>query len=337
MRNVTIIDVATKAGVSPATVTHALNGKRPVNEATKKRIFQVIKELGYTPNFNASRLRGGKSGIIGCYASDITEGFVTLFVRGAEYALSGSGSSLLFASGVELGGNISKALKIFRSYNVDGILLCSHLTMNSNDIDELSTSSIPIVSINSEIEGIPSIVPDNYAGGMQAAEHLIASGSSHPAVIKGPEKREMITLRSKGFLDRLKELNIILDDSAIKEGDYSFKSGYEKTLEILTTNSEVDGIFCSNDYMAAGAITAAEKMGRKVPDSLLVLGFDNREFSSFWPTPISTFQPPLEQMGQLGMQMLLTLIQNPERGVENTITKMPSSLIIRKSTSRTMQ
>lgn len=335
MRNVTIIDVANKAGVSPATVTHALNGKRPVNEATKKRIFQAIKELGYTPNFNASKLRGGRSGIIGCYASDITESFVTFFVRGAEYALSGSESSLLFASGVELGGNISKALKLFRSYNVDGILLCSHLTMSSSDMDELSASSIPIVSVNIEIDGIPSIVPDNYAGGMQAADHLIASGSSHPSLIMGPEEREAITLRSKGFIDRLKELGIVLDSSLIKRGDYSFESGYNKAQEILSSHSEVDSIFCSNDYMAAGAINASVMTGRKVPDQLLVLGFDNREFTSFWPTPISTFQPPLEQMGQLGMQMLLSLIQNPGRAMDKTVTKMPSSLIIRKSTSRT--
>ncbi len=75
-------------------------------------------------------------------------------------------------------------------------------------------------------------------------------------------------------------------------------------------------------------------MGRAVPDSLLVLGFDNREFSAFWTVPISTFKPPLEQMGQLGMQLLLGQIQNPDRPLQGEVVKMPASLIIRKSTCR---
>ncbi len=75
-------------------------------------------------------------------------------------------------------------------------------------------------------------------------------------------------------------------------------------------------------------------LGRAVPDNLLVLGFDNREFSAFWPIPISTFKPPLEQMGQLGMQLLLGQIQNPDRPPRGEVTKMPAALIIRKSTCR---
>ena len=95
-----------------------------------------------------------------------------------------------------------------------------------------------------------------------------------------------------------------------------------------------NGIFCANDYVATGAITAAQQMGRAVPDNLLVLGFDNRGFSAFWPIPISTFKPPLEQMGQLGMQLLLGQIQNPDRPPRGEVTKMPAALIIRKSTCR---
>ncbi len=334
MKNVTIVDVANKAGVSPATVTHALNGKRPVNDATRVRIIQAIKELGYVPNFNASRLRSGRSGIIGCYATDITESFANRLVRGLQCALSGNDSSLLFTSGVELGGSVSRAIKLFRSYNVDGILLCSHIMMNSSTMDELAASGIPAVSVNSEIEGIPSIIPDNYAGGMQAADHLVASGCTHPSLVTGPEKREVVTQRGKGYIERLRELNIDVSGSLIQEGDYTFSSGYEKTKLILSSHPEVDGVFCSNDYMAAGAITACGELGRRVPEDVLVLGFDNREFSAFWPTPISTFQPPLEQMGQLGMQMLLGLIQNSDSLSTAETIRMPSTLIIRKSTSR---
>ena len=109
--SVTILDVAEMAGVSPSTVTHALNGKRPVKEETKARIKKAIDTLGYVPSWNASRLKGRFSGVIGCLASDISESFVNQIVRGIEQGLIGGEETLLFVSLVEFGGDFEAAFR----------------------------------------------------------------------------------------------------------------------------------------------------------------------------------------------------------------------------------
>lgn len=334
MGQVTILDVARKAGVSPSTVTHALNGKRPVSDETKGRIQEVIKELGYVASHSASHLRGGKSGIIGCYAADITESFVNQIVRGIERSLIGSGCSLLFVSGVELGDGPEAAFNYFRKYDIDGLLLCNHLTIDRNTIGLFSKNSIPVVSINRDISGIPSIIPDNYSGGRQAAEHLVSSGMQHPAMIKGPYNRDSSIQRERGFRDRLNELGIELPKDMSICGDYTFKHGYEAAKAILKNPRKADGIFCANDFIAAGAMSAVIESGMKVPEEMMILGFDNRDFSEFWPISISTFEQPLQEMGFIGAGMLRSMIDGGTNTIDGNETKLQSRLIVRKSTSR---
>lgn len=334
MSQATILDVARKAGVSPSTVTHALNGKRPVSDETKGRIQKAIKELGYVANHSASHMRSGKSGIIGCYAADITENFVNQIVRGIERSLIGSDFSLLFASGVELGYDSDVAFNYFCRYDIDGLLLCNHLTTDRNTIGQFSRHSIPVVSINREISGIPSIIPDNYSGGRQAAEHLVSSGMQHPAMIKGPTDRDSSIQRELGFRDRLGALGMELPDELCLAGDYTFKHGYYSAKKILEIARKIDGIFCANDFIAAGAITAVTEKGLRVPEDLLILGFDNRDFSEFWPISISTFEQPLQEMGFIGAGMLRSIIDRGESGTIPSGTKLQSRLIVRESTSR---
>lgn len=327
----TILDVAKEAGVSPSTVTHALNGKRPVGEDTRKRVLGAIEKLGYVANHSASHLRSGGSKIIGCYVVDITENFANQIVRGIEEGLAGSGYSLLFASGVELGGDLEKVLRFFQAYAVDGLLICHHLTFDRESVRLLSDSSLPIVSINKEIKGVYSIIPDNYAGGMQAADHLVSSGMSHPAMLAGPPDRDSSIQRILGFRDRLRNLGMALPDGLCLCGSYDFSHGFEGAGQLLDRDREINGIFCANDYIAAGAINALEAKGIHVPSDIRVLGFDNRDFSAFWNIPISTFDQPLQQMGFMGVGMLKRLME-AEATQKDSCVKLQSRLIVRKST-----
>lgn len=331
MGMVTILDVARKAGVSPSTVTHTLNGKRPVGEETQKKVRDAISALGYIPNRSASNLRSGKSGIIGCYAADITESFANQLVRGVEQGIAGSGSSLLFASGVELGDNLDHVLKFFRTYDVDGLIICHHFTVDSSVSHVLSSSPIPVISLNKEVDGVPSIIPDNKSGGLQAAEHLVSSGMRRPAMLAGPAGRDSSMLRIEGFSARLEDLGLPLPSSLCLNGPYDYSHGYSGALEIFARDPSVDGIFCANDYIAAGAISAVLKTGRRIPEDVRVLGFDNRDFSTFWNIPISTFQQPLQEMGFMGVGILRSLIENCN-GMDERCIKLQSRLIVREST-----
>ncbi|TAH56893.1 MAG: LacI family transcriptional regulator [Sphaerochaeta sp.] len=306
--SVTILDVAKMANVSPSTVTHSLNGKRPVSEKTKKRIQDAIDALGYVPpSWNASRLKGRRSGMIGCLSTDITETFVNQIVRGIEKSLNGGVETMLFVSAVEFGNNYNKAFDFLFNHNVDGIVLCHHIPFDARSNFTIPECDVPVVAINMEVPGVVSVMPNNMQGGYIAADHLFSSGMRHPAIICGPANRMSVNMRLKGYLQRLKELQLE-EPREYYFGEYDFQHGYDAMMQILEKNKRVDGVFAENDYLAAGAINALHDKGLSVPKDIKVIGFDNRDFSEFWRPPITTFQQPLQEMGMLGMSVLHSMI-----------------------------
>ena len=325
----TIMDVARMANVSPSTVTHALNGKRPVKAETRARVMNAISALGYVPSWNASRLKGRFSGVIGCLATDISETFVNRIVRGIEQGLAGGTETLLFVSLVEFGGDYEAAFRFLRSHDIDGLLICHHIIPNEKLIRMID--NLPVVSINMELKNTVSVVADGESGGAMAAEHLYSAGMRKPAVISGPEDRVSTQLRYKGFCSRLKALSLPLPQSPCY-GAYDAEHGYDACRELLRKGIRFDGLFAGNDYIAAGAINALHEHGIRVPEDVKVVGFDNRDFSSFWKPSITTFQQPLGEMGLVGIGVLRNLIAN-RSDVEMRYV-LESRLIIRESSRR---
>jgi LacI family transcriptional regulator len=331
-KNASIIDVARLAGVSPSTVTHSLNSKRPVSDETRERVLKAIESLGYIPSWSAQRFRGGRSGIVGCLAVDITETFVNQIVRGAENGLPGSGLSLLFASGVEFGNDFNAAYSFLMRHRIEGLLICHHLPMGQVTRPLETLNQIPMVSVNMVIPDMVSVVPDNVQGGFQAAEHLHVSGMRHPAMIGGPRERLSVVDRLRGFRSRVIDLGQDLPEDKVIFGDYSFDHGYEAAKLLMDGHPRTDGIFCANDYIAAGAIARLLEMGIEVPRHVRVVGFDNRDFSAFMPIPITTFEQPLQAMGLMGIGLLRCAIDagsTPDTGARHVLQ---SKLIPRAST-----
>ena len=327
---VTIVDVAELAGVSPATVSHALNGKRPVGNMTREKVFKAIETLGYVPSWNASRMKGGKSGIIGCLAADITETFVNQIVRGIEHGLTGGEFSLFFVSGIEFGNDLKKAYDFLKSHKVEGILFCHHLPIWKEFNLNSQNSTIPIVSVNMVTPNMISVIPDNYTGGYQAAEHLYGCGMRNPAMICGPHDRLSVQDRLKGFSQRVQELKLTLPNDKYF-GEYDYSHGFEATTRLMQEHPATDGIFCANDYIAAGAIASLQKAGYQVPQQVRVVGFDNRDFSEFWNVPITTFELPLQEMGMLGVSILKQIINT---GVYHAEKRILQSKILPRESSR---
>ncbi|MDD4083804.1 MAG: LacI family DNA-binding transcriptional regulator, partial [Sphaerochaetaceae bacterium] len=297
--SITILDVANYAGVSPATVTHTLNGKRPVKKTTKEKVLSAIKELGYVPSWNASKLKSGKSGIIGCLAIDITQVFVSKLIKGIESAL-GHQYSLLFVSAVEFNGDLVAAYNSLKAHNVEGMLICYHIPEGDNILSDI-VPFCPTVCLNMAIPGFESIVLDNVSGGFMAADYLVSCGVRHPAIICGPETRYSTIDRLEGFSKRMEKLGISLNKENINFGEFDAEHGFEAAKKMFVKDKKIDGIFCENDYLAAGAINAVKSLGMEVPSDVKIIGFDNRDFSSFWSPSISTSEIPFHDMGMLGM------------------------------------
>lgn len=329
---VRIVDVAKAAGVSASTVSHVLSRKRSISQETTSRVLAAIQELGYEPNPNAQALRGAGSGIIGLIASDLTEVFVTQIIHGAEKAAQGRNAYLIFANAVDFGYNLEKAVHFLTKRHIDGLIISYGISQQQLSEGILSKLQIPLATVNTRLWGdIPSVMPDNEEGGRMAAQHLLERGAGALAVIAGPRDRMASRERVHGFLEGCRNAGMGLTESQrVYYGDFSPASGAAGLRELLRLNPEIDGIFCANDFMAAGAINEAAKLGLSIPDRLKVLGFDNRDFTAFWPTPISTFALPLADMGETSVNTLLDLIEGKPPACRDVI--LHSSLIQRQST-----
>lgn len=328
---VTIRDVAYAAGVSVSTVSHALNGKRPISKATKERIYKAIEELGYEPNPAARALRSTSSGVIGFFAYDITELFATWIIQGAEKIARERGAYLLFTSGVEFKNNFAQAVDFLRKRRVDGIIIAYGVRQPPQS-DLRPFMNLPVVTVNTSIDdAVPSVQPDDIGAGRDAALHLLSRGCGKPAFITGPEHRLASLERFAGFRDAMRERGMPIDEKLqLAHGDFSPESGARCLDELLDRSPDIDAVFCANDYMAAGALNRATERGLSIPRDLKVVGFDNREFTSFWPIPITTFALPLELMGEKSAAMLFDRIDGR---VPNPMKiSLPSRLIVRKST-----
>lgn len=308
-RSVTIFDVAERAHVSPATVTHALNGKRPVGAETKTRIMDAIRDLGYVSSWENSKEKAKSHKVIGCLAADITESFANQIVRGIEEGIPGGEYSLLFASSIEFGNDLARAYDFLKSRSVSGMLFCIHIPFTEVYHLPGTDAGIPLISVNMRMNNpnIVSIVTDNVNAGYRAAEHLYSCGMRHPAILCGPQNRISAADRLAGFSCKLKELDMKLPDT-VYYGGYTFEHGYQDVARLMDAYPETDGIFCENDYIAAGCITRLHEKGIEVPGQVRVLGFDDRDFSGFWTPGISTFYQPLREMGFMGIGLLKTMI-----------------------------
>ena len=329
---VTIMDVALKAGVSASTVSQVLNGNRPTSQKAREIVLKVIEELGYIPNPNARALKSEKKGAIVFLAGNITEPYWGHIIHGVEKVSRKEKSSVTFAAGSRFNYDIHAAVSYLHYRRVDGIIISTEFTGEEPLEKELPTD-IPIVSINRILQdNIHSILPDNYQGGRTAAEHLLEQGCRKPNIILGPPDSFMSEERKRGFLDRLSESGITIPRSLLAGGDFTPQTGEQRIKQLVEQDAETDGVFCTDDFIAAGALNQLERLGIRVPGDVRIIGYGNRDFSSFWPTPITSFAQPLDEMGRLGARFLFELI-NRER--ENGgILRVESRLIPRKSSER---
>ena len=328
---VKITDVAKAAGVSPSTVSHVLSGNRPISKATRERVLSIIKKLGYTPNPNARAMKSSVTGIIGFFAADITELFVTEIIRGVESVIVPNRNHLLLVSGAEFDNDPKQAMEFLLSRRIDGAIISYGISMDESD-PGFKKLKIPMVFINRDVnESIPCIIPDNYLAGRDVARHLSERRVKRVAIIGGPKNRSASDNRIRGFLDAADELGMNVPEENIRHAPFTFDGGKKEMLQLIDEKREFDGLFCANDYIACGAMAAAGIHDLSIPEELKVIGFDDREFAKFWPTPITTMSQPLYEMGRLSAQYLQDLISGGKEIPR--LTTLSSTLILRESSS----
>jgi DNA-binding LacI/PurR family transcriptional regulator len=343
---VTMRDVATQSGFSPATVSIVLNNAplaRYIAPATKKRIEEAAKKLGYRPNVMARFLRSKRSHSVGVLFFDITDPFCTLIMRGVENALYQASYLAIFADAHNQRNRFERYLELLLDRHVEGLIVVANwLFVDIQVLGDLSKRNIPSATIGWELPGdnISSVMVDNETGARLALEHLHQLGHRRIAFIRGPKMLIDSAPRWRGIqkfaqgvgLHIAPALVLQLPDSL--DPNSSFESGYRYTEELLEQKKKFTAVMAFDDLTALGAIRALTKAGVKVPEQCSVTGFDDVALSSLAAPSLTTVRQPMEAMGGLAVNIVMeginAALEKREWNVVNQ--KVNPELVIRDST-----
>jgi DNA-binding LacI/PurR family transcriptional regulator len=334
----TLEDVAARAGVSRATVSRVVNGSPRVSDSARAVVEHAIEQLGYAPNRAARSLAARRSDTVALVVSEptarlFTDPFFAGTIRGVAAALGGSRYQLilLMAQGEPDRGGAERHL--LRG-NSDGVLL---LSAHSDDPlpPRLVDAGIPCVVAGRPAEArdagatpIAFVDADNVGGARLACAHLIGRGCRTVATVAGPTGMAAGADRLAGWRQALAAADRPAPGSLVAEADFSRAGGMVATRQLLDRHPEIDGIFAASDLMAMGALDALRSAGRRVPDDVAVVGFDDSELAPGTDPPLTTVRQPIEELGGQMARLLLDQLEGaaPPRGIT-----LGTELVVRQS------
>lgn len=319
----TIKDVAKKANVSVATVSRVINKKGYVNEETRALVENAIHQLNYIPNELARSLFNKHSKLIGVLVPHFDTQFYAELIEGIENAAMRLGYKIMLSNTQDSAKREKDYIHIYSQYNIDGIIVAS----NAHNVEQLIKSDLPIVTVDHILsENIPSITSNNILGGIIAAQKLISGGARYILELRGPSFLLTVSERSLGFRQVLVQNNIpyISYDTDLLNPNIDV---IRKTIE---EHPEIDGIFATSDFLAIHAQNILQKLGRRVPEDVQIVGFDNIVYTTLVSPTITTIAQPIRRMGELALESLVKLLNDEPLGDFHSVLDV--KLIERDST-----
>ena len=306
--SVTIKDVAREAGVNVSTVSRALNGENGVHEATRELVRAAARRLGYRPNRVARGLVTGRSHTLALVVGDIRNLFFAEVARGAEDAAYQAGCDLVLCNSDLDASKQLRYAQLLAEKRVDGILMNTVSVLSRKEQEQLLGLGVPIVLLNRSAPrgAFSTISADNEAGGGLAAAHLLKLGHQAIAHLTGPRHYGSMSDRARGFVSRLAAARKPIRP-VVLHGQNNFDGGADLARKLLAQNPEVTGVFAGNDMMAFGAMRAFMEAGRRIPQDISVVGFDDVELATIVNPPLTTIHQPKYEIGQAAVEVLLRL------------------------------
>ncbi|QSO51024.1 LacI family DNA-binding transcriptional regulator [Alicyclobacillus curvatus] len=324
----TIKDVARMAGVSVSTVSRVINESGYSSPETRQKVLQCMQELGFSPNDVARGLVSGRTASIGLLIPDVSNPFFADIARGAEDAAIAQGYSLILCNSDWKMERERMYLDTLRSKRVEGVVVAG--SRSEEDTLKKAIGTLPFVMVDRRAKKIgASVWIDNTQGAMAATEHLIDIGCKRIAHITGPELSPSSTARLEGFKRVVKQANV---DYRIIEGDFRYAGGYEAGRQLFIGGSAPDGIFAANDLMAIAVIQVAQSLGIRVPEDVVVVGYDNIAMAEYVSPKLTTVEQPGYQMGTSGFELLYEQLVHPDTKVSDI--EFTPRMILRESTRR---
>lgn len=329
----TIRDVARVAGVSTATVSRVINAPEAVSKATRERVRRAMQVCRYKYNALARGFVTKRSHTLGLIIPTITNPIFAESTRGAQDLANEKGYQVILANSDYEYDKESELIDVLRERQVEGLLITT-TNLGGEVLQTLLAEGFPFVLLYSTIRKGPmsAVGVDNYSGGYLATEHLVKLGHRRIAMLAGGFSfSDRSHHRWFGYKKCLAANGITYDPALVKQGPYTLAGGKEAIKLLLSSENPPTAIFCSNDYMALGAMQGAKESGIAIPENLSVVGFDDMAISSFISPGLTTIRQPAYEMGRLGTELLL-------ENIGKTVTKpthnmLETSLIIRETTA----
>lgn len=329
-------DVSKRAGVSIATVSNVITGKRKVSPKVRDCVLAAINELDYQVNYIARGLKTQRTGVIGLVLPDITKLFFQEVLNGIIRAASSSDYRVIIMNSDYCFNNEQNIVSSLVSNYVDGIILDSCAPIDKSKewaaaLADASNKMPPVVSIESQLDAeiLSSVTFNNNELSSQVTQHLIDTGRKRILYVSGPITLEHEHARYSGYLRCLKANGIPPIPALQAFGDYLSESGYHLVREKIISGSIFDAVQTSSDQAAIGAIKALQEADIRVPEQVSVCGFDNVFPSSLVSPALTTVDMPGNTLGKEAFKLLLQLIKKPRKAPEQHI--LEARLLIRGS------
>ena len=327
-RAVTIAAIAAEAGVSVPTVSRVLNGRSDVAPHTRERVEQLLRAHGYQRRGSRPQAR-----LIDLVFNDLDSPWALEIIRGVEDAAHAEGVGTVVSAIHRRASATRQWLENIGARASDGAILVT------TDLDpalhsELRELQVPAVVIDPA--GVPSLdVPTigaaNWAGGVNATEHLTGLGHRRIGFVAGTPTLWCTRARLDGYRAGLESAGLPFDRALVVEGDFGYESGFRAATRMLELPEPPTAVFAANDQMALGVYEAVRRSGRRVPEDVSVVGFDDLPETRWASPPMTTVRQPLVEMGKLAARTVLRLMQGEQ--VESPRVELATELVVRDSTA----
>lgn len=335
-KRITQADVAQRAGVSQAAVSQIL-GERPnevaaFRDSTRQKVLRAAEELGYAPSMLARALRTNRTMTIGVILRWITDELSLRVARGIQSVAHERGYNILIGDTEQDAALEAQLLGRFAQHQVDGLIFIDSWSDHDFTSEDRTDDRSPTIFVNlrNGVRPRNCVAVDHVRAGYEATRHLLDLGYRSVAHISGPPDWPAAMDRLEGYRRALEDYGITFDPDLVETGEWDMEAGLSATGRLLDRHPGLRAIFCANDLIAAGAVHAAMRRERRVPQDLALVGYDDRRFARYLFPSLTSFALPLNMMGQKAAHLLIDGLLTPGESTVPSIT-VPGMLSIRNS------
>ncbi len=333
-KEVTIYDIAERLKVSATTVSRGLQDHPTISKKTKKKIFDLVKEMGYRSNSFAKNLRRRKTNTLGVIVGKLNSHFQSAAISGIAHTANQSGYNLLISQSFEILEQEAAGVKTMFESRVDGLLVSlSYDTRNLKHFDDFLKKKVPVLFFDRVMDHdeCMNIVIDNRKAAYKATRHLIEQGRKDILHITAPLMQNVYIDRLNGYKDALQEAGIAFREENVLINNLGMEDGRAAAAAILTRKERPDAVFAANDSCAVGCMIAVKQTGLRIPEDIAFAGFNNDPVSQVIEPNLTTINYDGYTMGQVAATHLISYLNGDSESYRTDTIVLRSELIIRGS------